>query len=307
MIKNKVNNGPDFICIGAQRSGTTWLYCRLMEHPDFDMLFKKEIHYFDRSNIYESVDTLRQTKLIKRLFDTDWVSNATTDCLKSLKGNNYTNLSRKLRWYFSNYNDKWYLSLFKDLNGISGDITPAYSILHENDIKRISELLPNLKIIFLIRNPIVRAWSSYRLNYIKKGRALNNTDDIIDYLERPNTVLKSDYMKVLNRYKKHFASNQILIGFYDAIIDQPNNLISDIVKFLGGNATLVNQSCKLYTVNNQSPQTPMPLDIYKHLKSQYESSIYELAECFNGYCANWKESLSNPRYHGKIQYPTIIV
>src|SRR5205085_9115453 len=40
--------GPDFLCMGAQRAGTGWLYEQLRNHPDFWMPPLKELHYFDR-------------------------------------------------------------------------------------------------------------------------------------------------------------------------------------------------------------------------------------------------------------------
>src|SRR4051812_35191847 len=36
-----------FACVGAQKSGTTWLYSMLSKHPDLHFGFFKEIHYFD--------------------------------------------------------------------------------------------------------------------------------------------------------------------------------------------------------------------------------------------------------------------
>src|SRR3954454_14322487 len=41
--------GPDFLCVGAQKAGTGWLYEQLRFHPDFWMPPVKELHYFDRS------------------------------------------------------------------------------------------------------------------------------------------------------------------------------------------------------------------------------------------------------------------
>lgn len=38
--------GPDFICIGEQKCGTTWLYHMLRQHPMVE-LPKKEIHFFN--------------------------------------------------------------------------------------------------------------------------------------------------------------------------------------------------------------------------------------------------------------------
>ena len=40
---------PDFIIIGAQKSGTSSLYYYLRQHPSFSLSTQKEIHYFDRN------------------------------------------------------------------------------------------------------------------------------------------------------------------------------------------------------------------------------------------------------------------
>jgi hypothetical protein len=39
--------GPDFVCIGTQKSGTTWLYDNLLEHPSVCMPPVKEVRFFD--------------------------------------------------------------------------------------------------------------------------------------------------------------------------------------------------------------------------------------------------------------------
>ena len=35
---------PDFLCVGAQKGGTSWLYRQLEAHPDFWMPPVKELH-----------------------------------------------------------------------------------------------------------------------------------------------------------------------------------------------------------------------------------------------------------------------
>src|SRR5438128_11210161 len=42
------NAGPDFSCVGPQKTGTGWLYQQLEPHPDFWMPPIKELHYFDQ-------------------------------------------------------------------------------------------------------------------------------------------------------------------------------------------------------------------------------------------------------------------
>jgi hypothetical protein len=39
---------PNFLGLGANRSGSTWIARNLMEHPDVFLPRKKEIHFFDR-------------------------------------------------------------------------------------------------------------------------------------------------------------------------------------------------------------------------------------------------------------------
>lgn len=46
MINDKTKGVPDFIGIGAQRAGTSWLYNCLKEHSEVYMP-QKEVHYFD--------------------------------------------------------------------------------------------------------------------------------------------------------------------------------------------------------------------------------------------------------------------
>ena len=41
------NHFPDFLGIGAQKAGTTWLYENLRRHPQMYLPNTKEIHYFD--------------------------------------------------------------------------------------------------------------------------------------------------------------------------------------------------------------------------------------------------------------------
>jgi hypothetical protein len=42
-----LTNKPDFLIIGAQKSGTSGLYSTLKKHPQIISSIKKEIHYFD--------------------------------------------------------------------------------------------------------------------------------------------------------------------------------------------------------------------------------------------------------------------
>ena len=47
------NSLPNFLCIGAQKSGTTTLYDILKQHPHIFLPDKKELHFFDIESKYQ--------------------------------------------------------------------------------------------------------------------------------------------------------------------------------------------------------------------------------------------------------------
>ena len=55
---------PDFLGIGAQKAGTTWLSHNLQLHPEVWMPPVKELHYFDEK-------IRRRTNLVSRLRGTE--------------------------------------------------------------------------------------------------------------------------------------------------------------------------------------------------------------------------------------------
>ena len=149
----------DFIGIGAQKAGTTWLYHRLNELPSFSMLPQKELHYFDRDSKYPSTNILQESSLIERKKNDKWFQNSKQHIQNLERAGLIEKANWWRKWFYGNYSDEWYLSLFEDAKGLKGEITPSYSFLEVEEIKQMYALAPNAKIIFLIRNTIERAWS----------------------------------------------------------------------------------------------------------------------------------------------------
>jgi len=110
----------DFVVIGAQKSGTSWLFKNLKKLPDFSLLPMKELHYFDRHSKYPSTTVLLDDSLFKKLRNPDWRFRFKISFLKRIRDEGFRNIKWRLKYFFSSYNDEWYLSLFKNLNGLKG-------------------------------------------------------------------------------------------------------------------------------------------------------------------------------------------
>lgn len=297
----------NFIGIGAQKSGTSWIYHRLLELHEFSLPYIKELHYFDRDPKYPSPIRLSKSKLSNRIFESKFINNAIQEILSPLYRKKWHKFLWMCNWHLSTYNDMWYLSLFKNLSGIRGEITPAYSILKEEEIRNMYTLAPNAKIIFMIRNPIERAWSQFRFHLKNQNQENNHISeqDIIKFIDSEHQTRRSDYLKTLELYSKVFPKNNIYVAFYDAIIEKPEDLLSQIVSKLGGDSSKIKSACNLYTKTNTSKKRELPTIVNNHLIKKYQPLIEKLSTIFGGYPKIWEDKLKNTKTLSRPTYSMI--
>lgn len=308
-MKNTTN--IDFWGIGAQKSGTSWLFFQLNSLQEFSLLPIKELHYFDRSPSYPSPNKLSQTELINRIKDDKtYLKKSVKKILGVIKKRKLNEARFYYNWYLSNYNDEWYISLFKPLKGIRGEITPSYSILNKIDIKKMYALAPNAKLILMLRNPIDRAWSHYRFNSRRKKSLFYDgvsNRQIIEFIESDGQSLRSNYIRTLRNYSSVFPKEQILIGFYDAIVDNPHQLLTDITNFLGLDTVPTFKIQNMDKMINKSLEQECPQEVYGYLKKKYHDQIKELADQYGGYFNKWYTETYKKGIHPKQEslLPTI--
>lgn len=183
----------DFICVGAEKCGTTWLAEMLRQHPRVFVPPQKELHYFNRK------------------FDED----------PSL--DNY-NFDKPV---------KWYLSFFEPAKPgqIKGEICPSY-LWDEHAPYRIYEFNPGLKIFMILRDPVERTLSAYRF-YIQKGlirreeirRSLSKHADLI--------LARSAYFAQVKRYFDLFPPEQIRVYFFEDLRKDAPAFLRRVESFLG--------------------------------------------------------------------------
>lgn len=212
LATNSLRLLPDFIIIGAQKSGTTSLFHYLAQHPQVKPSFTKEVHFFDGGKKPE-IDTFAKGTF----------------------------------WYRAHFP----LYTGKSREFITGEASPLY-IFNPLAPQRISNLVPQVKLIALLRNPVERAISHY-FHEKRKGReqlsileAFEAEEDRIRAVLRQqnykslnfihHTYLKRGlYAEQLDRYLRLFDSQQLFIIQSEDFFSNPGQILSKICRFLNIN------------------------------------------------------------------------
>ena len=290
---------PDFLCIGAQKSATSWLYREMGRHPQIWVPPVKELNYFNNTT----------STLYKRLFSKYWL-NKNWRVLFNLKiiqpvfhGKNqeinYFRWRKYYRWCFKYFflprNFRWYISLFPHIPGkITGEFSVAYAVLGEPAISHMAKLLPDIKIIYLLRNPVDRTWSQTKMNLaIHAGFNLEELPDekFFQYFENPYVELHSDYLTNLDTLGKYYPASQIFVGFFDEIKENPGNFLRKLFDFLQVEFPTHIYSKGIDKKSHVGIVKKIPDKFIKYLAEKYLQPITLLDQRFNNpYTKEWLDS-----------------
>ena len=129
----------------------------------------------------------------------------------------------------------YYTSFFdKASDGqILGDISPN-NMWDTESATRIHHAIPNAKILFLLRNPIDRAWSHY--NYItnRSVKYPHTFDEVIDGQWQSSGVIDQGfYAKQIRPYLRIFPQRQLLTILHEEIKTAPEKTFDQICTFIG--------------------------------------------------------------------------
>jgi sulfotransferase family protein len=276
---------PDFLCIGAQKAGTTWLYRNLRAHPRIWMPREKELHYFDEKLI--GSQRLPDKLWGDRPEDLRWRRQVGRQ-LRSLRADHsFVDLRWSFRYFLSQPNDQWYLSLFAPGRGrITGEITPAYSMLDSTAVARVHRLLPDARIIFLLRNPVERAWSHALMEVVRRrGRIDERWSDLLRHFESEGSRLRTDYVRTLDSWSEQYPPEQVFLGFLEDVHFHPGRLLQSICLFLTLEepASWPHLGQRVYSTSRAT----IPRELATRLAETHGELVQELDRRLGGYAAWW--------------------
>jgi hypothetical protein len=181
--------------------------------------------------------------------------------------------------------------------------------LNKNDIRRIYNCNHNIKLILFVRNPIDRAWSHFRFS--KRNKSFDNIDfnEIIKFMDSEDQTKRGDYISAIKNYLDVFDNKQLLICFYDSIIETPKLLFEQIIKHICDDKDINIDHLDLNKKVHVSKKLDCPDEVLAHLKNKYYSQIKELSELYGGYFTKWYEDTYNERSENqnKLLTPTIYI
>jgi Sulfotransferase domain len=179
-------------------------------------------------------------------------------------------------------------------HALIGEATPVYMYWHDA-AKRIWDYNPKMKLIFLLRNPIDRAYSHWnKTRYRHKDDVSfsyaieNERERCREALPRQHKVYsyidRGFYLQQLRRFWQYFPMEQTLVLKNEYLKEQPTNALHDICYFLGV------ESCEDMKVNRTytRPYLSKMSDKERHyLKTIFEYEIKGLERTLNWDCSDW--------------------
>jgi len=263
--------GPDFMVIGAQRAGTTWLHRVLRQHPRLWLPPVKELHYFDKLGTTRTILDARERHRVK------------LGGLRSLD-------PWLFRYWFGRRSDAWYARLFHDAQTkgfLAGEITPAYATLQEDVLRRIHRMNSEIKLIFVMRDPVERAWSAVN-NALKKGVVEAPTiEKTIERARGFGTASRSAYADTIRRLEAVFPASQIHYCFFDDLRDRPESLTLEVLSFLGVRPAAAAVQLP-QAVNVAAGSKPIPIEFSRELARDYLPLVGDLCQRFQGAPHKWR-------------------
>jgi len=286
--------GPDFLCIGAEKAGSTWLYQRMREHRQVAATPLKELNYFN------AIDLGVDTRLAAQLRGRHWINLMWRRAfrhrfLPDLRRRDFSSLGWYLHYFFGRRSDDWYRALFAHGPGeVSGDFTPNYSALSPAGVERVRAAAPDALIVLVMRDPIDRSWSAAKMNLSgKPGRPLETISEaeLAEYLSGERDRALGDYARMLDLWSASFGSERILTGFYDEIVADPEGLLRRVCDFLGIDWDPGVAARARTVVNPGSDSRTVPEFAQRLLAAKYEPALERLIDRLDdrdaGYARGW--------------------
>jgi hypothetical protein len=270
--------GPNFLYIGMQRSGSTWLYKQLRSADRVWMPPVKELSFFC-GNSFKKGNLRRATS----------VSNDTKRDEETKERDNA--FLRQYRNGMQGTADlDWYRSLFVPKGDkISGDISPQYSTLPDDGVRQAVSALPEAKFVLFVRHPISRLESALNKR-LRRGiideRCFCDVDRLSGILSQGVIERHSFPTEIWRKWSSSVKPDRIHFWFFEEVVADPHRVRCEVANFIGV------PTAKFHIPANHNPQSKLKkyrfsVSTRQLVEAHFSDEISRCRRVFRSYALNW--------------------
>jgi len=274
--------------VGAQKTGTTWLYDWLNSQKDCNMGALKEYHVWDGKNlpVCAGYNTKKNIKITKRLqFLAAWKFGSIhhrSDFLRTVMQHNTKN-------YFQYFDD----ILSEPETRLTGDITPSYIGLSE---ATLSEIRTGLKerdiaprVTLFLRDPVNRCMSAAKdkaKRTLKKGFGENEVISILSEEYKSEAFkMRTNYSCAIKNLYNVFHADEVFLCLYENLFSEETH--ASLCSFLEREKDL---EAIRKVVNASSGRINIPQSLAKEIAVFYSEQYESVFKIFPNAQALWPNS-----------------
>jgi hypothetical protein len=150
--------------------------------------------------------------------------------------------------------EKWYFDQFPppQFGKIRGEFSPFYYV-NRKSAERIAGLLPNVKILVVLRNPaeVVNSYFWYHRGAPWERCDASTLDEMLNSSCAAELLNLGYYFEHLKRFFDVFPREQIHVAIYDDLLKDPSRAVRDVFRFLDVGADVIPESLH-FRVNEMS-------------------------------------------------------
>jgi hypothetical protein len=228
----------------------------------------KEVRYFDKlSKTKASPPSPRDRRDVRFM-----------ESLKGLSARSYIDL-------------EGYARLFEAKGSLlSGDISPTYSTLNDEIIQRVISYLPNLKVIFIARDPVERVWSQLSMG-VRLGMInpfdVTDIDEVSRNLLNSGVLLLSHPSRTVARWRRR-SSRPVSHTSFDDLEKDPAELRGSILDFLGADPNKPSGRLRAdYNANVGRKKLRLSEKVRSHVAQFFKEELKVCAAELGGPARNW--------------------
>jgi len=155
---------------------------------------------------------------------------------------------------------EWYKSNFVGQAKVFGEATPAYTDYprHNEVPRKIFSVIPDVKLIYIVRDPVDRMVSEY-IHRKSKGRERRSFEKAMSDVNGPLYFKRSMYFLQLEQYLEFFSKENILVVISEQLFTSPRKTMEQVFQFVGVDPDCLQAAALFSQKVNPSSQRRQPI------------------------------------------------